>query len=103
MGKMEIVAQLARDRVVEGMVRRITGKPLKGDLADLAQMVYVILLDYPEDKILDLEENGEMRYFIARIILNQYRSQNSVFYRTFRRYFDKNERIGGRDFADCEK
>lgn len=100
MDKYEIVGQLAREQVVEEMVRSIAGTPLSPDLEDLVQMVYLILLEYDEDKIRNLHEHGEMRFFIARVILNQYRSQSSPFYRLFRQQHRKNERIGKRDFAD---
>lgn len=97
--KYEIVDALARGRVVERMVRRIVGRQLD-DLEDLAQMVYVILLEYDEDKIIDLEEHNQMRFFIARVIMNQYRSTSSPFYYIFRKHFDTHERIGRRDFPD---
>lgn len=100
MGKNEIIGELARQRVVEGIVQSITHRPLDGDILDLVQMVYLILLEYDEDKIIDLDEHGEIRYFIVRVVLNQYRSETSPFYRTFRRQYARNERIGRRDFAD---
>jgi len=93
MTRQEIVAQLARERRVETMVENIARQPLTADLKDLAQMVYVILLEYDEEKLLDLWTNGQMNFFIARIVINQYRSTSSPFYKLYRKYASKAEEI----------
>lgn len=49
-------------------------------------MVYLILLEYDEQKLQDLWENNQMNFFIVRIIVNQYNSVNSPFYTTFRKF-----------------
>ena len=90
---MQMVAKLAQERRVETMVENIAKQPLSADLKDLAQMVYVILLEYDETKLLDLWEHGQINFFIARIILNQYRSVNSHFHKLFRKYGKRQEDI----------
>lgn len=86
MDKSEIVAQIARERRVETMVENIAKSPLTPDLKDLSQMVYLALLEYDGTKIADLWEHGQINFFIARIIINQYRSSNSPFYKLFRKF-----------------
>ena len=86
MGNREIVDELARHKVVETMVRNIARSPLTADLKDLSQMVYEIILEYDEGKIRDLWIHGEIRFFISRIIMNQYYSENSPFYSIFRKF-----------------
>lgn len=86
MDKIAIVGKLAQERRVETMVENIAKQPLTADLKDLVQMVYLILLEYDDDKIVDLWDNGQINFFIARIILNQYRSSNSPFHKMFRKY-----------------
>ena len=86
---MQIIDQLARERRVETMLANIAKKPVTGTLEDLCQMVYLILLEYEDAKIEDLWENGQMNFFIARILLNQYKSTNSPFYKLFRKYESK--------------
>lgn len=88
-----MVTQLARERRVETMVENIAKQPLSADLKDLAQMVYVILLEYDETRLQDLWEHGQINFFIARIILNQYRSVNSPFYKLFRKHGKRQEDI----------
>ena len=84
--KTEIVEAIAKDRMVETMVTNIAHKPMSADLQDLSQMVYLILLEYDEQKIQDLWINNQMHFFIARIIINQYNSVNSPFYTIFRKF-----------------
>ena len=86
---MEIIDQLAREKRVETMLANIAKRPVSGTLEDLCQMVYLILLEYDEGKIVDLWENGQINFFLARILLNQYRSTNSPFYKLFRKYESK--------------
>ena len=102
MGVRDIVDELARERVVETMVQNIARSPLTPELKDLSQMVYQIVLEYDEDKILDLWVNGQIGFFIARIIINQYRSSSSPYHFLFRRFRERScgepdERCGGTD------
>ena len=96
--RTEIVETLARERVVETMVENIAHASLNADLWDLVQMVYLILLEYDPDKLSDLWEHGQIRFFVARIILNQFRSSNSPFHAAFRKFRERSEDITGKDF-----
>ena len=92
MNKYQIIETLAKKKMVEELVQHSAHQPMSADLYDLSQMVYIILLEYDEDKIIDLWENKQIKYFIARIIINQYLSQNSPFhyiYRKFRQQIDE--------------
>lgn len=84
--KTEIIEALAKDRMVETMIENIAHQKLSADLKDLSQMVYIILLEYDEKRLQDLWENDQMKFFIARIIVNQYRSVNSPFFKEFRKF-----------------
>lgn len=85
MTRSEIVETVARERRVETMLRNIAKTPLTADLQDLCQMVYVILLEFDEEKIVDLWEKGEINFFIARVLMNQYQSVKSPFFNTYRK------------------
>ena len=76
------------------MVENICHHELTQDLKDLCQMVYVILLEYDEAKIVDLWDNGEINFFLARIIINQYRSSNSPFHIIFRKFQERSVSLG---------
>jgi len=91
----KIVAQLAKEKVVETICLRMAGTHiLAPDLQDLCQNTYLALLKYDAEKIEDLSKTDAIRFFIARILLNQYRSNNSVYEKTFRRFYHYNVLIG---------
>lgn len=87
MTKAEIITELAEQRVVENIVQ-VVCKSSRHDLPDLAQMIYVALLEYDDEKIRSLHDNGQMNYFIVRIVRNQYFSDQSPYYRIHRRLLD---------------
>lgn len=86
MGKSEIVNEIAKGKMVEQMVQNIAHQSLSADLKDLCQMVYLILLEYDEQKLQDLWSNNQMNFFLARIIINQFRSSNSPFHMIYRKF-----------------
>lgn len=92
--KETIIESLAKERRVEALVENIAHHSLTADLKDLCQMVYLILLEYDESKLQDLWENDQINFFLARIILNQYRSSNSPFHAIFRKYQERSLSIG---------
>lgn len=100
MDKASIIEQIAKERMVESMVQNIAHQALNDDLSDLCQMVYLILLEYDETKLQDLWEQNQMRFFLARIIVNQYRSSYSPFHITIRKPKEKSIDITGMDWAD---
>lgn len=100
MTKAEIVSKMASEKMVEGMVQNIAHQSLTADLKDLCQMIYLILLEYDEAKLIDLWKNEQMNYFIARIIVNQYRSSNSPFHTIFRKFQERTMDISGMDWND---
>lgn len=100
----EIVAELARGRVVEEIIGNVSGfrSSLPPDLQDLAQMVYEVLLNYDDRKIKEMHEYGQLRFFIARIITNQFRSSNSPYHRIYRDYNRIFMANGFNDWVFCQ-
>lgn len=88
MTRAEIVDKLARARYVENVVanvlRRSPGRYPED--ADLAQMVYVWLLDYPADKVEAMWQAGQLPFFVARLVLNNARSRSSRWFYLFRKF-----------------
>lgn len=95
--KFKIVEILGRERMVERMVENITHSS-SPELSDLAQEIYLALLNYDNDKIVDLFVNEQINYFIARIVLNQFRSKTSPFHITYRKFQELSEDITDKDF-----
>lgn len=91
--RSEIVDRIARERRVETMLTNIAKRPLDADLEDLSQMTYLTLLEFDEEKLTDLWEHNQINFFIARILLNQFRSAKSPFYGLFRRWQRREVRL----------
>lgn len=82
-----IVEELAKAQRVERIIENICRPCNDADsLADLAQMVYLVLLTYDAEKVVDLWQKGQMDFFIVRVVMNQYRSKNSPYYHTMREF-----------------
>lgn len=92
MTRKEIVEELAEQKVVEQMVRVIC-KVSATYLRDLSQMVYVYLLEYDEDKLVTLYEEGSLRFFLVRIIKNQWLSNTSPFYYAYRKFIHNSNEL----------
>lgn len=100
MNRREIVNEIASARMVEAMVKNIAHQQLDSDLKDLVQMVYLILLEYDEVKLQDLWQNNQMTFFLARIVINQFRSSNSPYHTIFRKFQERSTDITGMDWSD---
>lgn len=100
MDRNSIVNEIAKGKMVESMVQNIAHQSLTADLKDLSQMVYLILLEYDEAKLQDLWVNKQMPYFLARIIINQFRSSNSPYHTIFRKFQERSADITGMDWID---
>lgn len=85
MDKYEIICCLAKDRQVEQMIHNICHSDAP-ELNDLAQEIYLALLEYHDEKIIELWQNKQINYFIVRIIYNQYYSSTSPFYYKYRKF-----------------
>lgn len=59
---------------------------LPKDMDDFQQEIYLILLTYNQDKIIEMYNNKQLKFFMVRIIQNQYHSKNSPFYMKYKRY-----------------
>lgn len=68
----EVIRQAAEARLVEDIIRNVTHRSALGDdLKDLCQIVYLSMLEQPEDKIVRLGETGELRYWVASVVHRQ--------------------------------
>ena len=53
---------------------------------DLLQEIYLILLQYSQEKIEQIFNNGDMKFFLVKIVKNQYFSRNSPFYSKYKKF-----------------
>lgn len=84
MTKSEIIETIAKERLVEQIVSNIA--KTNGDiLNDLSQNIYIDLLMKDDEKIVNLYESNQLRFFIVKMAKNNLFSKNSPFYKTFKK------------------
>jgi hypothetical protein len=54
---------------------------------DFLQEMYMVLLEYKPEKIVEMYEKKQLKFFMVRIIQNQYNSKTSPFYRKYKKYY----------------
>ena len=96
---LNIVDKLARNRVVEDMIKNMN---INDYPDDLAQEIYLILLEYDKDKIEDIYNKNQINFFISRIITNQAFSKNSPFYLNYKKWDFNKEDLDFDNDADTE-
>lgn len=57
------------------------------DIDDLIQEIYLIIAEYDEDRIVEMWEKSQLKFFLVRVISNQYFSKNSPFYKKYKKYY----------------
>lgn len=87
--KNRIINELATNKVVEELCCNMGVE--QAYLDDLVQEIYLILLEYNEDKLIKMYERKQLKFFIVRIIMNQYFSKNSPFYKKYKMYDQKQD------------
>ena len=86
MTKNEIIGIIAKERLVEEIVSNIAKSSDCDDtLKDLSQEIYLDLLSKDEEKIVNLYETNQIRFFVVRMVTNNLFSKNSPYYQVFRK------------------
>lgn len=75
-----IVEALAKEKRVEQICVNVCKRPAS-ELCDLVQTIYAYLLTMPPVLLADLFENGQINFYIVRMVKNQYFGRKSRFYR----------------------
>lgn len=77
-----IIGFLAKDKVVEGLIKNISKKNSlsSSSLDDLAQDIYISLLEKPPEVIESLYATSSLTYYIARMVTNNIHSSLSPYY-----------------------
>lgn len=79
----EAVEYIIENKIVETLIRDYKIENEFKD--DLMQETYLILLSYDQDKLHQLIEKNQIKFYIARIIKNQYFSKSCEFFRRYKR------------------
>lgn len=83
MTNQEIVGLISASGIVEDIARNIR---VTGDYYDdFVQETYEILLEYNNEKLSSIFEKNQIKFFVARICLNNWNSSTSPFYCKYKR------------------
>ena len=80
---MKPVEKIANQRIVEEIIHNMGIPSQYKD--DLIQHTYMILLEYNQDILKQMIDKGEIKFFISRIITNQYYSKTSSFFKLYKK------------------
>lgn len=81
--KDEVIEELSRNKVVEEIILNVAGE-MGFDEKDLAQDIYLDLLNKDEEKLIHMSDK-ELKYFLARIVVNNICSKTSPFYYKYKK------------------
>ena len=84
MNKQEIIQEISKQKVVEEIVYNIGSKGDE-DLKDLAQDIYINLLEKEDSLIENLYNTNQLKYFIIRMVVNNIYSKNSPYYTKYKK------------------
>lgn len=80
-----IIKELYEKNIVKDIIKNMRVNLLDAD--DLEQEIYMILLEYDRNKIVELYTNKQLKYFIVGVIQRQYNSKTSPFYKKYKKYY----------------
>jgi DNA-binding transcriptional ArsR family regulator len=80
----EIIESIYNSKEFNDMIEKVS---MYGELKeDLKQEVILILLEYPEHKIVQMYKDKSIKFFVLRVTLNQFNSTTSPFYTKLKKF-----------------
>jgi hypothetical protein len=92
--KNKILADLFQSKEMADLLQKMNPDHLRDDLK---QELFLVLLETPDEKIIQLHERKELRWYTARIVMNMIASNTSPFHKKYRQYVTE-----WQDWADDE-
>ena len=91
---MSIIEKIANEKVVENLLKKHTDFSNNPYIDDLAQDIYICLLETDNETIEKLYSSNELEYYIKRIIKNNLYSKTSPFFYKYERFRKITDEIG---------
>lgn len=82
MTKNQIISQLYESRELDELISKIQPSDLQDDLR---QYVFHMICEKPDEFVISLHEKKQLKFFVVKIITNSVFSNQSAFYRMFRK------------------
>lgn len=80
-----IIGEIYEKRLVRSILENM--RVSSNDIDDLEQEIYMILLNYNQEKIIQMWEKKQLNYFVVGVITRQYNSKTSPFYKKYKKYY----------------
>ena len=80
-----ILTELEQKNVVMDICKNMNVST--NDMDDFVQEIYMILIEYNKDKIIEMYKNRQLNYFLVGIIKRQYNSTTSPYYKKYKKYY----------------
>lgn len=95
-----IIEKIVNEHLVEDICSNIGVSPSLMD--DFVQEIYLILLEYDRDKIEQMYNSNQLKYWLTRVIKNQWNSSTSPFYTKYRKQIEivDNNRLNDDNIED---
>jgi hypothetical protein len=61
---------------------------------DLRQEMFMVLLEMPDERLIEMHSKGYLKFFLVRTMLNMIKSNRSTFFRNFRNLIELPENVG---------
>lgn len=81
----KIIAEIYEQGIIREIIDNMRVSSIDAD--DLEQEIYVILLEYDKERIVELYEKKQLKYFIIGVIQRQYNSKTSPFFKKYKKYY----------------
>lgn len=93
----ELIDNIYKSGIIDEISENIGVSSVDKD--DFKQEIYLILLEYDFNKIEEMYDKGQLKWFIIRIMMNQYHSKNSPWFKKYKKYY---QLIDGNDIM-CDE
>lgn len=80
-----VVSNIYASGVIDELLKNMGVK--ENDADDLKQELAIILLEYNQDKLKEMYEKKQIKFFLVRVIQFQYFSKTSPFYKKYKKYY----------------
>lgn len=90
--KYKIVEKIAQEKTIETIIKNVA-KTDDDTLQDLAQMLYLDLLEKNDETIISLYKEKKLQYFLTRMVINSINSKTSRYYYLYKKYNDITDEI----------
>ena len=66
----QLIEEIYNEKIIERCLAKYS-KRMKGNIEDVVQDIYMMIIEMPEDKLLKLYNDNELTYYILTICRNQ--------------------------------